>query len=121
MEFQFSTYDSEAERSVGDERVRAFVGERLAELPTVEIDSLSSDQRALYDRVLLRCEFANEHVISKFAHSATPLSIAKTREADLEVVAAARELENWDAANLDGTLRRLESAFDMRDKAMLGE
>jgi hypothetical protein len=120
MDFQFSNYETEEQRGIGDEQVRAFVGERLAELPAVEIDSLSVEQRALYDRVLLRCEFANQLAVAKFSHHATPQSIAKTHEADMEIIAAAREI-NVQHATLDDTLKRLEEAFDKRDKAMLGQ
>ena len=120
MDFQFSRYETEEQRGIADSRLRAFVGERLIELPSAELDSLSGDARELYDRVLLRCEFANEAVIQKFGHYATPQSIANTQAADKEVISAAAALQN-NAAPLDETLRHLEEAFAKRDKAMLGQ
>lgn len=120
MEFQFGRYDTEQHRGIADEQIRAFVGEPLAELPSDEIDQLSPDERALYDRVLLRCEFANQAALEKFAHFATPESIEKTRAADAEVVAAARGLVDKSVPLVE-TLRLLDQAFDKREKAMQGQ
>jgi hypothetical protein len=121
MDFQFISYENEEQRGMADEQVRAFVGERLAELPAVEIESLSPEQRALYDRVLLRCEFANQLALAKFTGHATPQSITNTHAADMEIVRIARDLDAHNAAQLDDSLRRLEEAFEKRDKAMLGQ
>ncbi len=118
MEFQFSRYETEEQRGIADEQLRAFVGERLVELPSVELENLTGDVRAVYDHVLLRCEFANEEVIKKFGHFATPRAIEQTQAVDREIIAAASDLGN-NSAPLDETLRRLEEAFEKRDKAML--
>jgi hypothetical protein len=118
MEFEFSRYESEQQRGIGDEKLRAFVGERLAALPDAEIQSLSADGRALYDRVLLRCEFANEAALERFGHFGTAQSIANTQAVDKEVIAAADAILDK-TIPLDETLRRLDDAFDKRDKAML--
>lgn len=118
---QFAGYESEEKRGIADEQIRAFVGERLAEMPAAEVDSLSPEERATYDRVLLRCEFANQLALARFAHNTTPEAIARTAEADKEMIAAAGELDAKTATSLHEALQRLERAFDVRDAAMQGK
>lgn len=120
MEFQFSNYENEQQRGLADEQVRAFVGERLSELPDSQVDGFSAEQRTVYDRLLRRCEFANQLAIANFTRHATPQSIADTHAADMEVIAAAQEL-NASPDSLDDVLKRLEQALEKRDKAMLGQ
>jgi hypothetical protein len=118
---QFAGYQSEEKRGVSDEQIRAFVGERLAAMPAAEVDSLSPEERATYDRVLLRCEFANQLALARFAHNPPPEAIARTVEADKEVIAAADDLDAKTGSSLHEALQRLDRAFDTRDAAMQGK
>jgi hypothetical protein len=111
-------YEDQDKRRVADEDIRAFVGERLATMPAVEVDSLSPHERARYDRVLLRCEFFNQAAFMAFERAPTPERIAAIEQADQELKAAAQELEQADVAAFDEILARVEKAFDKRDAAM---
>ena len=110
-------YEDELQRRVSDEQIRAFVGEQLAELP-VDVDALAAEERARYDRLLLRCEFINQASFREFDHRSTPERIAALQAADAELTAAARELEHAQHDTLGEILKRIEEAFDKRDAAM---
>lgn len=116
----FAGYDTESNRPIADEQVRAFVGERLAALPPVEVDTLPPEERAVYDRVLLRAEFMNQLAFRAFEDRPQPERIASLLEADRELIAAAKDLTGVEGAKLDEILQRLERAFDRRDAAMNG-
>jgi hypothetical protein len=116
----FAGYDTETSRRIADEQVRAFVGERLAALPAVEIDALPAGERAVYDRVLLRAEFMNQIAFRAFEERPVNKRIAALLQADDELIAAANELARAEGDVLDGILQRLERAFDRRDAAMTG-
>jgi hypothetical protein len=111
-------YEDQDKRRVADENIRAFVGERLANMPAVEVDSFSPEERARYDRVLLRCEFLNQTAFKVFEREPTPQRIAAIQQADVELKAAALALEQADVAAFDEILARVEEAFDKRDAAM---
>ena len=115
----FSGYENEEKRRLADEQVRAFLGERLAELPESAIESLSPDERALYQRILYRCEFANQAALMHFVQFATPEIIAAVSQADSELVAIAGNLDG--SKPLATVLKHLEEVFDTRDRAMLGK
>lgn len=116
----FAGYDDDDRRRLADEQIRAYVGERLAALPAVDVDTLPAEERARYDRVLLRAEFLNQHAFRSFEDDATPERIAALLAADEQLVEAAKELEQVQGPVLDGVLERLEQAFDRRDAAMNG-
>lgn len=115
---QFGGYESEEQRRLADEQIRAFVGERLAELPGAAVESLSPDDRARYERVLRRCEFANQVALARFVQGATPEGIAAVLQADSQLVGIASDLGSQPLAPV---LQRLEELFDTRDRAMLGQ
>ncbi|HLI95288.1 MAG TPA: hypothetical protein VKT72_04260 [Candidatus Baltobacteraceae bacterium] len=114
----FAGYDDVSRRRASDEQIRAFVGEVLAELPALEIDNLTAEDRACYDRVLLRCEFINQHVFRLFDTDPTPQRIEATLRADVLVVEAACALRAQTGGKPDGVLAALSEAFDKRDAAM---
>jgi hypothetical protein len=115
----FVGYEDQDKRRVADENIRAFVGERLSNMPAIEVDSLSPQERTRYDRVLLRCEFLNQTAFKVFEREPTPERIAAIERADAELKAAAQELEQADVAAFDEILARVEEAFDKRDAAMM--
>ncbi len=114
----FAGYTEAMQRRVSDEQIRAFVGEALAQLPAVEIDNLDADERAHYDRVLLRCEFINQDVFRVFDSDPTTLRIEATLTADVLVVEAAEALTATQTATITHLLVQLGEAFDKRDAAM---
>jgi hypothetical protein len=114
----FAGYDEPRRRRLADEQIRGFVGETLAELPAIEIDALTAEERACYDRVLLRCEFTNQDVFRVFDGDPTPERVLATLSADADVVEMARAIREAAGHRPNGTLPALSDAFDKRDAAM---
>lgn len=94
----FAGYEEEAGRRSSDEQVRAFVGEALASLPRGQVD----------EKLLLRCEFLNQHAFHLFNLDPRPDRIAAVLAADAALLDAVT------ASDFDA----LERAFDERDAAM---
>lgn len=115
----FAGYDEAMHRRLSDEQVRGFVGEVLAELPALEVDNLSAEERSAYDRVLLRCEFINQDVFRVFDTNPTPQRVQATLLADAEVIEAACSLRRVNPQKANGLIAALTEAFDKRDAAML--
>jgi hypothetical protein len=114
----FAGYAQAEHRRVSDEQIRAFVGEALAQLPAVDVDSLDAGERTYYDRVLLRCEFINQDVFHVFDTDPTPARIEATLLADIAVVEAAAALRAVEHDVFTDLLMQLGEAFDKRDAAM---
>lgn len=114
----FAGYAEPDHRKISDEQIRAFVGEALTELPAVDVDNLTADERSHYDRVLLRCEFINQDVFHVFDTDPTPQRIEATLLADIAVVESAAALKAVENAVFNGLLTQLGDAFDKRDAAM---
>lgn len=108
------SYGSRDERILTDERVRAYVGERLAAIASENLDALDAPGRERYDRTLLRCEFLNPQAAAQNGDP-QPEKIEAVRAADSKLLEAAQLL---DADGLQAALRALEQAFDARDAAM---
>lgn len=117
----FAGYAEPDHRKISDEQIRAFVGEALTELPAVEVDNLTADERSHYDRVLLRCEFINQDVFHVFDSNPTAERIQATMLADIVVVEVASALKAVESPGFDGLLIRLNEAFDGREAAMQTE
>lgn len=115
----FAGYEEPAQRRLSDEQIRGFVGEALAQLPAVEIDALTAEERSCYDGVLLRCEFVNQDVFRVFDGDPTPQRVQATLVADADVIEMARVLREAAEQRPNGTLAALSEAFDKRDAAML--
>lgn len=114
----FAGYDEGPLRRRSDEQIRGFVGEALAGLAAAEVDGLPAEERSCYDRVLLRCEFANQDAFRVFDTDPTPQRIEATLIADVHVVEAASSLAAVASERLSGMLAMLDEAFDLRDSAM---
>src|SRR5579884_1788955 len=113
----FAGYADGPQRRLSDEQLRGFVGEVLAELPAADIDNFDAEQRAHYERVLLRCEFINQHSFRAFDTDPTPERIEATMLADVEVIEAACALREQGPSPA-GVLTALSEAFDKREAAM---
>lgn len=114
----FAGYAEGPNRRLSDEQLRGFVGEVLAELPAVEVDNLTADERLHYDRLLLRCEFINQDVFRAFDSDPTQRRIQATLQADVEVIEAACTLRAFNGERPSSVLVALNDAFDKRDAAM---
>ncbi len=114
----FAGYTEPSARRLSDERIRAFLGEALAQLPAAEIDALSAQARACYDRMLLHCEFVNQDAFRLFDGDPNPGRVQATLAADAEVLEAAAALTATNGAGLGSSLARLSDAFDKRTAAM---
>ncbi len=112
-------YEQQQQRRESDEQIRAFVGERLAELPATDIDAFSPEERSRYDRILLRCEFLNQQSFRVFDLEPTPARLAAVQNADAELRAAAEGLAGANGDAIDQALKQIEEAFDKRDAAMI--
>ena len=115
---EFAGYEDIEKRRIADEQVRAFVGERLAELPVQVVDTFSPEERTLYDGLLLRSEFLNQPAFRVFEEKPTPERINALLEADAELATAAKDLKAAKREDLGAISKRLNEAFDKRDAAM---
>jgi hypothetical protein len=97
-------------RHRSDQQVRAWVGELLVDLQErLTVDGV----REQFDALLLRCEFADQHVIhaiedQRFAADEFAVAI---EEYDRKLVAAAGACPTVTAEELTGLLEALEAAF----------
>lgn len=111
----FAGYATSDARRLADEQVRAYVGERLAALPSERMDALAAEDRERYDRVLLRCEFLNQQAFAQLDRTCTQKQLDALAADDVRLVEAAERLASGD---LPQVLKEMESAFDDRDAAM---
>lgn len=110
-------YREEENRRIADERIRAYVGERLAEIPSDRLEGLSAEQRERYDRLLLRCEFLNQAAFHTFLRDPTAEAKTALASADEQLKSAADALVDGSRA-IDQVFNDIEAAFDNRDAAM---
>lgn len=102
-------------RRLSDQQVRAWVGELLAELrDRVPLDGQADRVEAL----LMRCEFADQHVIHAIEDDrfAQPDYVAAVEDVDRKLIAAAKPLPTVEPAQLPETLDALERAFNERSE-----
>lgn len=104
----FAGYQSQEHRRVSDEQIRAFVGEALASLPDADVAAMPPEERAIYDRLLVRAEFINQQVFRTFDEAREPQRVDVILAADCALITAAKAKD----------LAQLEDAFDRREEAM---
>lgn len=110
----FPGCEGEEECRRSDAQVRSFVGERLA---AVDAGKLSEQDNALYENVLLRCEFFNQEAFKIFDEDRNENRINAVLEADAALIAAAKKLAASEP-QVDA-LKAIDEAFDRRDAAMM--
>jgi hypothetical protein len=111
----FAGYETADGRSAADEQIRAFAGERLAAVDAERLDTLDIDDRARYDRLLLRSEFVNQMAFHDFQENPSANRIGATLDADARLIEQADALQS---GGLETCLVELERAFDARDSAL---
>jgi hypothetical protein len=109
----YAGYTNDVDRQRSDEQVRAYAGEALTRLrERLQPAGAASDT---LERLLVRCEFADQHVARAFdAIDVSAGEIATTAAADREIVTLADGAGELDAAQLGAFLDRLNAAFDRR-------
>jgi hypothetical protein len=109
----YAEYTNAADRRRSDEQIRAYVGEALADLRE-RLSPRGADGEAL-ERLLLRCEFADQRMAHAFdATSVDPQDVSATTAADRELVTLADDARRREAAGLATLLARIDAAFDRR-------
>jgi hypothetical protein len=100
-------------RHLSDQQVRAWVGEQLADLQ----ERLAvEDLREQLDALLLRCEFADQHVVHAIEDDRFALAefAAAIEDYDRKLIEAAAACSTVAAAEILGLIEAIESAFAER-------
>ena len=109
----YAGYTNDAARQRSDEQIRAYVGEALTRLRE-RLSPAGAASEAL-ERLLVRCEFADQAVAHAFdAIDVSAGDIAATAAADRELVTLADRADSTDAAELEALLAQIAAAFDRR-------
>ena len=110
----FPGYDDDVDRRRSDGLVRAYLGERLAEL-TARIAPISSEHQQRIDALLLRAGFADPKAFSARNGLATDAPNGATIDDiaadDVQTISVADRAESVDAANLGAYLDEVTAVF----------
>jgi hypothetical protein len=104
-------------RRLSDQQVRAWVGELLAGMRE---RVAAGEQQERLEALLMRCEFADQHVIHAIEDDrfARPEYAAMLEDYDRKLVAASSGCSTVTAGELAALLEGLERAFDERATAI---
>ncbi len=117
----FAGYDDETTRQLSDEQVRAIAGSALALLGSQESSFFKDGLQEQYERLLLRCGFANQASFKAIQHAAlSAQQIQALEAADAQLVRVSQMAKQPDANTLAAYLENLEAALKARDDAMMG-
>jgi hypothetical protein len=109
----YAGYTNDVARRQSDEQIRAYVGEALTRLQE-RLAPAGAASEAL-ERLLLRCEFADQAVAHAFDAIDVPdAEIAASAAADRELVTLADRADTVDAAELKAFFAQIGGAFDRR-------
>lgn len=110
-------YDSDAHIRLCDELIRAYVGERLADLQDrLEASALADTLEPL----VVRSAFANLHVLEPLLQPLEGVDLTATvREADVALVAGADDAAEVTPQTLDAYIARMTQLFDARDASLV--
>jgi hypothetical protein len=106
----YAGHDDAIARRLSDQQVRAWVGELLTDLQ----DRLPLDGvRERVDDLLMRCEFADQHVVHAIEDErfGGPELAALVEDYDRKLIAAAAACPTVTAEGLGGLLDAIEGAF----------
>lgn len=112
---EYAGYEDEAARTATDQRVRAFVGSRLARLAETHRAQAAAETMERFDALILRCEFADQARIHELAHADLD-GAAKAREIanDRALVESAESLHAIDPAAFDVAIASVDERLDAR-------
>ena len=109
--------DAQARRR-SDQQVRAWIGERLAELrQRLSLGEVSGP----FDELLMHCQFGDQRVIKALEDNgfADPATSADVETEDARVIDAASASERIDAAGVAAFIDTLAAAFRRRNDAIV--
>lgn len=111
----YAGYDDEASRTATDQRIRAFIGSRLARLAERLRGTLDAGTTERLDALILRCEFPDQRRIHALAHARLDTTEqARELAEDRRLVTLAEAA--WDASlvTLGRTIAQIDADFDAR-------
>ncbi len=111
----YQAYGDEPARHDSDERVRAYVGERVAQAQARLAGSLDETTQKALDEVLMRCMFTDQVFIRKFEHARleAPMIAAFVRS-DRNLIEHGDTFEIATAQTLHEQLVELDKLFEYR-------
>ena len=111
----YKAYGDEPARHDSDMRVRAYVGERLAEAHARLAPSLDESTQRTLDEVLMRCMFTDQVFIRKYEHARldAPMVAAFVRS-DRKLLELGETFATATPDNLRETLVELDKMFEYR-------
>ena len=111
---KYAAYGEEAARHDSDMRVRAFVGERLADA-RIRLAPLAPDVEKALDDVQMRCMFTDQVFVKKFEHADLDDAMAAGLvRADRSALTLGERLETCDGAELPAVVREIGEQLDYR-------
>ncbi|MGH7729167.1 MAG: hypothetical protein ACREM2_10335 [Vulcanimicrobiaceae bacterium] len=112
----YAGYGDEAARHASDKRVRAFVGEALADVQAASEAALDGPTQDALSATLLRCEFGDMQFIRRLDHAALDAreSDALVR-ADRGLVELAERARGAAPADLPAIVAGIRTLFDRRE------
>ncbi len=111
----YRAYDDEPARHDSDERVRAYVGERLAQAQTRLAGTFDENTQKMLDEVLMRCMFTDQVFIRKFEHARleAPMVNAFVRS-DRQLIEHGELFVNATTQSMSDLLVELDKLFEYR-------
>lgn len=111
----YKAYVDEPARHDSDSRVRAYVGERLAQTQARLAPSLDETTLRMLDEALMRCMFTDQVFIRKYEHARLePPMVAAFVHSDRKLLELADTFASATAENLRDTLVELDKMFEYR-------
>jgi hypothetical protein len=111
----YQAYGDEPARHDSDERVRAYVGARVAQAQARLAGSLDENTQKALDEVLMRCMFTDQVFIRKFEHARleAPMIAAFVRS-DRHLIEHGAAFETATTQTLHELLVELDKLFEYR-------
>ncbi len=115
----YADYTNDDARRLADEQIRAYVGEALGRVGE-RLRPGGAVAEAL-ERVLLRCQFADQSVVRAFdIHDLTAAEVAALHAVDRELIGLADRADTVAVAALDGYVARIDETLDRRALIVTG-
>jgi len=111
----YRAYDDEPARHDSDERVRAYVGERLSQAQLRLAGTFDENTQKMLDEVLMRCMFTDQVFIRKFEHARleAPMVNAFVRS-DRQLIEHGERFVDATTQSMSELLIELDKLFEYR-------
>jgi hypothetical protein len=114
----FEGYADEEARHHTDQRVRATIGSALARVEERLSGELEEKDKRHLEQVLLRCQFPDQHLISKLDRASfDERAQGELAQVDRELVDLADRFPQATATSLPGLLDETDALFDRRARS----